>query len=73
MENENATEHKVSTLVEVIKNGPLRVHGHITVKKSDGTEEVRVSPITSLCRCGLSQNKPYCDGAHKREGFNDEA
>ena len=49
--------------VEVLPNGPLLVYGNISVKCANG-EEVKKSNITAFCRCGLSANKPYCDGSH---------
>ena len=55
-------------IVEVMPNGPLMVYGNITVKQSDGTEAKR-HKVTAFCRCGASQNKPFCDGAHKKIGF----
>ncbi len=54
--------------IEVLKNGPLMVHSDCVLTKSDGTTEVRQKRVT-FCRCGHSSNKPYCDGAHKKEGF----
>jgi len=50
-----------------IRNGPLLVKGRIEVKREDGTTEVL--PRASLCRCGQSQNKPFCDNTHLRIGF----
>jgi CDGSH-type Zn-finger protein len=43
-------------------NGPLYVRGDVELKQPDGTwkKETRLA----LCRCGLSQNKPYCDNSH---------
>jgi CDGSH-type Zn-finger protein len=53
-------------------NGPMWVRGRIPVVSEDGTEwEVR-NRVT-LCRCGRSRNKPYCDGTHQRVGFIDPA
>tara|TARA_R110002096_G_scaffold357703_1_gene550926 strand:- start:610 stop:1029 length:420 start_codon:yes stop_codon:yes gene_type:complete len=54
--------------IEALKNGPLMVHSDCVITKSDGTTEVRQTRVT-FCRCGHSANKPYCDGAHKKEGF----
>jgi uncharacterized Fe-S cluster protein YjdI len=64
-ESEGRTE---ITRVEVIADGPLRVHGNLTVKLADGSE-VNRSVTTSFCRCGGSGNKPFCDGSHKKNGF----
>ena len=58
------------TKVEVIPNGPVRVHGDIEITHSNGAVEKR-ERITALCRCGMSSNKPYCDGTHKREGWQE--
>jgi uncharacterized Fe-S cluster protein YjdI len=58
--------------VELTPNGPLMVKSPCVVKHSDGREEVR-ERTTAFCRCGASANKPYCDGAHRRIGFTDQA
>lgn len=51
-------------------SGPLWVQGKIPIESSDGTiYEVR-NRVT-LCRCGKSSNKPFCDGTHIMTGFND--
>ncbi|MBS1581706.1 MAG: (4Fe-4S)-binding protein, partial [Bacteroidetes bacterium] len=54
--------------VEVTSNGPLLVKGPVQVKHPDGRIE-RKEGSCALCRCGGSANKPYCDGSHKRNGF----
>lgn len=52
-------------------NGPIIIDGPVAVKGSDG--EVRFAGEGgALCRCGASQNKPWCDGAHKSCGFEAE-
>lgn len=61
-------EVETERIVEVMPNGPLLVYGNITVKKPDGTER-RENKVTAFCRCGASTNKPFCDGAHKKIGF----
>lgn len=55
--------------VEVIPNGPLRVHGVLSVKHSDGTQ-TQHQQVTAFCRCGASSKKPFCDGTHKKNGFS---
>ncbi|WP_406683010.1 (4Fe-4S)-binding protein [Seonamhaeicola sp. MEBiC1930] len=58
----------LETKVEVLENGPLLVYGTLTVSHKDGTAEVK-NKTTAFCRCGASNNKPYCDGAHLKAGF----
>jgi len=51
-------------------SGPLWVRGRIPVVAADGfAYEVR-NRVT-LCRCGASANKPFCDGSHYKIGFRD--
>ena len=66
----NGTQQKesMSTKIELMKNGPLLVKGTIEVKSHDGTVETK-EKMAAFCRCGASQNKPYCDGSHKDAGF----
>ncbi|MGD0578751.1 MAG: CDGSH iron-sulfur domain-containing protein [Bryobacteraceae bacterium] len=58
----------------ILNNGPIRLEA------SDPSELAIFDPagkmfglagrtVISLCRCGHSANKPFCDGAHNREGF----
>ncbi|MCH2095605.1 MAG: (4Fe-4S)-binding protein [Rhodobacteraceae bacterium] len=49
--------------VTLNENGPLALQGNLEV---NGTACTRAT----LCRCGLSDNKPFCDGSHKDAGFN---
>jgi CDGSH-type Zn-finger protein/uncharacterized Fe-S cluster protein YjdI len=54
--------------VQPIPNGPLRVIGPLEIVSGTGRTCNKVSE-TFLCRCGHSNNKPYCDGSHKAAGF----
>ena len=55
--------------IKALKNGPLEVAGPVEVTDSSGgARPVTEDPIY-LCRCGHSANKPFCDGSHKRVGF----
>lgn len=56
--------------ITVKPNGPLRVEGHIRLVDADGAEwDLTGKPAISLCRCGASEKRPFCDGAHNRIGF----
>jgi len=59
---------EAESLVEVSPNGPLLVYGNLTVKDASGNE-TKKNKVTAFCRCGASQNKPYCDGSHLKVGF----
>ncbi len=52
----------VVNLLRVRENGPLALHGELEV---DGEPMLRAT----LCRCGASANKPFCDGSHTAAGF----
>jgi CDGSH-type Zn-finger protein len=54
--------------VEPRPNGPLFVRGHVRIVDPGG-EVVREDTRVALCRCGGSENKPFCDGTHRRIGF----
>lgn len=49
-------------------NGPLYVRGDIEVVRPDGSTLIRDTRL-ALCRCGASQNKPFCDNSHLTNGF----
>lgn len=51
-------------------SGPLWIRGDITIESSDGTQYEKRNRVT-LCRCGASGNKPFCDGSHASIKFND--
>jgi CDGSH-type Zn-finger protein len=56
--------------VGVIRDGPLWIRGRVRVVAADGTE-YEVRNRVTLCRCGASRNKPFCDGSHNDIGFRD--
>ncbi len=49
-------------------DGPLLVQGDVKVIGTDGSEIDRGGRV-AFCRCGSSQNKPFCDASHKAVGF----
>jgi CDGSH-type Zn-finger protein len=59
----------VTAVIKLHDDGPLRVKGPITVVDPDGTEYEITRKTFFLCRCGASQNKPFCDGSHRRVEF----
>jgi len=50
----------VEIVIKGYENGPYEI-------------SVNGEPLYHLCRCGSSQNKPYCDGSHKKVGFQAKA
>ena len=50
--------------------GPIWVRGGVPVFGADG-ETYEVRNRVTLCRCGASENKPFCDGSHVTVGFTD--
>ena len=71
--SENVDSHSSANLyteITILKNGPLQIKGSLSIKHKDGKEESQKEVY--LCRCGQSENKPFCDGAHKKCGFKDE-
>jgi Iron-binding zinc finger CDGSH type len=53
-------------------SGPLWLRGGIPVTSADGFE-YEVRQRVTLCRCGASKNKPFCDGSHVGVKFSDSA
>jgi CDGSH-type Zn-finger protein len=53
------------------KNGSTLVVGEVVLKDQDGNVITPPTTPFSLCRCGASNNKPFCDGSHKRINFDD--
>jgi CDGSH-type Zn-finger protein len=51
-------------------SGPIWVRGGIEIESAEG-HAYQVRNRVTLCRCGKSQNKPFCDGSHVAHGFHD--
>lgn len=62
------TEVEAETIAEIMENGPLLVYGNLKIKDAEGNE-TKKNKVTAFCRCGASENKPYCDGSHKKIDF----
>ena len=61
------------TKLTVNPNGSLKIEGDFEIFDAQGNEYgLQGRTALGLCRCGLSKNKPFCDGAH-RNGFEHEA
>jgi CDGSH-type Zn-finger protein len=60
-----------STKITVNPNGSIRIEGDFTIHDAEGKEfGLAGRTVISLCRCGHSENKPFCDGHHKMVGFD---
>jgi CDGSH-type Zn-finger protein len=62
----------MSTKVTCLNNGPIRIEGEFEILDPNGAAfGLAGRTVISLCRCGHSANKPFCDGSHNRMGFMD--
>lgn len=65
---ESVQENPVS--VKIMIDGPIVIKGDYKLKYS-GTEKEVNEGIISVCRCGSSNHMPFCDGMHRKIGFED--
>jgi uncharacterized Fe-S cluster protein YjdI len=54
--------------IQIMKDGPILVTGKIMLTDNEG-KEYKTYSITSFCRCGASNNMPFCDGTHRKIAF----
>lgn len=54
--------------IQIMKDGPIVVTGKIKLTDLEG-KEYKTYSISSFCRCGASGNMPFCDGTHRKIGF----
>ncbi len=71
---DEADIHELETqpTIAIVDDGPLWVIGSIPITLADGSQLEPRNRVT-LCRCGHSDTKPLCDGAHTGAGFADSA
>lgn len=67
----DVAKNSARVTIQVRKNGPYYIEGPIQLVDADGNP-FEVDDKVWLCRCGGSANKPFCDGTHKRIGFQSE-
>ena len=71
MEDESETRIIDDASIFIAQNGPYELKGKTVLLdtiKGKGASEINIT----LCRCGASKNKPFCDGSHWDVGFTDE-
>ena len=61
------SERPTKITISCIKDGPITFRGRLRMHNQFGQECVKMRG--SLCRCGHSTSKPFCDGSHQRVGF----
>jgi CDGSH-type Zn-finger protein len=63
----------MATKITVNNNGSLRIEGDIEIYDGAGNKyDLAGRTVIGLCRCGQSNNKPFCDGSHARCGFESQ-
>ena len=63
----------MSTKIVVRNNGSLRIEGDFEIYDQNGNKyDLAGRTAISLCRCGQSQDKPFCDSTHKKITFQSE-
>ena len=59
-----------TTNINVLANGPILISGKAAYVDADGNQQTTQGTNIALCRCGQSEKKPFCDGSHKKVGFD---
>jgi len=65
------TELENPVSVKIMLDGPIVIKGDFTLQYSGNRKEMK-DGIISLCRCGASSHLPFCDGTHRKIGFEDK-
>jgi CDGSH-type Zn-finger protein len=64
--HQTKTKNMATTKITVNNNGSLRVEGDFEIVDKEGNKyDLGGRDVVSICRCGMSKNKPFCDGSHK--------
>lgn len=59
------------TTIRLVDDGPLAISGAVEVVDAEGRPFATAEGESLfLCRCGGSQNKPFCDGSHAKSSFD---
>ena len=75
-ENNNSSTENVESIpqfedkstIKLLKDGPVEYQGECVIIDDEGNESYKSGKFF-LCRCGASNNKPFCDGSHRKIGF----
>ena len=62
---------EIQITIQCVENGPYMVKGPVVLKGETG-DSIATTVVMSLCRCGGSNSKPFCDGTHSRIGFRSD-
>ena len=69
-DSKNDSNAKSAAKIKFFQNGPIMVEGNFDLTDSDGNR-IEAGEKAVLCRCGGSASKPFCDGIHKKIGFQE--
>jgi len=69
MSETSSVPEELPVSVKVMTDGPVVIKGNLTLIYDGNQKEIQNSMI-SLCRCGVSDHQPFCDGQHRKIGFN---
>lgn len=62
------------TKLTINNNGSIKIDGDFEILDSSGSAYgLQGRTVVSLCRCGHSANKPFCDGSHNKDSFQHQA
>lgn len=66
--NEEKVVEEQPLSIKILTDGPIVLKGEFTIIYEGKSKEVK-DGIVSICRCGVSDHQPYCDGQHRKIGF----
>jgi uncharacterized Fe-S cluster protein YjdI len=71
LEAKEQVEQENPVSVKIMIDGPIVIKGDFTFQYSGNKKEMK-DGLISLCRCGASNHLPFCDGSHRKIGFEDK-
>lgn len=69
LNSETPETEEIPVSVKIMVDGPIVLKGSFTVDYSGNNKEIN-NGMMSICRCGVSDHMPFCDGRHRKIGFN---